>query len=75
MKNEFPFRRGGFSDEAPPPSEPDGKNFTQVPEVFTRGLTAAQWQALQETYRAAWEKARREIDPDETFDGAGNYQI
>lgn len=76
MRNQFPFRRGGTGDEPTPPSQPDAQNFVQVPEHFTHGLSPEQWQALQATYRTAWENARRALsDPDGNLGGAENYQI
>jgi hypothetical protein len=76
MRSEFPFPRDGRDDESDSAALPDGDNFVQVPEHLVRGLSPEQWQALQATYRAAWEKARQALDkPDPGFGGAGNYQI
>lgn len=76
MKNEFPFRRGGFGGEPNPPLSPAPEKFVQVPEHFTRGLSPEQWRAWQETYRIAWEKARRDLGAaGSAWEGAGNYEI
>jgi len=76
MRSEFPFSRDGRDDASGASALPDGAHFVQVPEHLLRSLSPEQWQALQATYRAAWEKARRSLEEPETgFGGAGHYQI
>ncbi|MBE2213894.1 MAG: hypothetical protein IAE82_08490 [Opitutaceae bacterium] len=70
MKDAFSFRRGGLSPQSNHGAVDPG--FVQVPTLFTAGLTPEQWEALQQTYRTAWENARRAVDE---AGGDLNYHI
>lgn len=75
MKNEFPFRRGHFGGSSESPGSPDPQHFTQVPHVFTQGLSPEQWKAMQETYRVAWERARQQLRNESGDPGGSSYEI
>jgi|GEM_PF-5624719 len=75
MKNEFPFRRGNFGDSSESSGSPNPQHFTQVPQVFTQGLSPEQWKALQETYRVAWERARQQLREESGEASGSSYEI
>ena len=76
MRNDPSFRRGGFPSSSDPADPPNPGDFAQVPACFTQGLPPAQWQAMQQAYQQAWERAQREHrEPPDPTDGGLTYQI